>query len=180
MFRSQPSPCRSDHNDWVSICYHSRSRSLLVVLRASCRILGVSASAYPASPSDVSLCCSLSLKSVSSSPRKSSLSSFPPLMNSVQPHPTRAMPPNTPQASNSPLCCKRIDSVNRPPDTKGPNDRPAAERVWAIPLSEPRVSCVGAEFVICNSEQKVIKTCYGVWHLRAIEHSSAHPRHSNS
>lgn len=127
-------------NGWVSISYHSRSRSLLVVLRSSSRICRVSTLAYPASPSSCSSGCSPSLSSLPSSPRKSSLSSFPPLMNSVQPHPTRAMPPNTPQASNSPLCCKRIDNVNRPPDAKGPKDRPAAERVWAMPLSEPRVS----------------------------------------
>ena len=59
-----------------------------------------------------------------------------------------AMPANSPQASTSPLGLMRVESVKRPPDKKGPKLRPAADRVWAMPFSVPRVSWEGAELLI--------------------------------
>jgi len=38
--------------------------------------------------------------------------------------------------------------LKRPPERKGPAALPAAERVWARPLSVPRTEWLGAEFVI--------------------------------
>lgn len=92
----------------------------------------------------------LASSSLSSSSENSALSK--PLLRITKEatHPRSAMPANKPHARASPLGLTRVDKVNRPPDKNGPMLRPAAERVWAIPLSVPRVSCEGAELVILN------------------------------
>lgn len=39
-------------------------------------------------------------------------------------------------------------NVKRPPEMNGPSARPAADNVWARPLSVPRTEWFGAELVI--------------------------------
>ena len=82
------------------------------------------------------------------SPSQSSLSRFLPSIASAVKYPTTAMPPNRPQASNSPFFGIRCESVKSPPERKGPTLRPAAEIVWAMPLRVPSVLSDSAEFVI--------------------------------
>ncbi len=69
--------------------------------------------------------------------------------------PTRATPPKTPHARASPLGFTRVDSEKRPPLRKGPAARPAADRVWARPLSLPRTLWFGAELVICSYQLRL-------------------------
>lgn len=66
-------------------------------------------------------------------PPSSSSSRIPKLVRK----PMKAIPPNTPNARASPFGLTLVARVNRPPDRKGPTARPAAERVWARPLSIP-------------------------------------------
>ena len=58
------------------------------------------------------------------------------------------MPPKTPKAKASPLGRTFVAIENKPPDKNGPIARPAAERVWASPLSVPSTEWLGAELVI--------------------------------
>lgn len=79
-------------------------------------------------------------------------------------YPTIVMPANRPQANNSPLCSIFIDSVNSPPERKGPTLRPAAEMVCAMPFMVPRDWSDLAEFVICQrsaSAQKLMQLPQG-------------------
>ena len=69
-------------------------------------------------------------------------------MKSEPNQPESARPPKRHHTKASPLGWMPIDSVNSPPDTKGPMLRPKADSVWAIPLRVPKLACEGAEFVI--------------------------------
>lgn len=60
----------------------------------------------------------------------------------------KAMPPNTLKARASPLGWILVAAVKMPPEMKGPTALPAADSVWARPLSLPSEACEGAEFVI--------------------------------
>jgi hypothetical protein len=59
-------------------------------------------------------------------------------MPKLSKNPTKATPPNKPNARASPLGRTLVASENRPPETNGPTARPAAERVWARPFRVPR------------------------------------------
>jgi hypothetical protein len=95
------------------------------------------------------MCCSSSTSSLSLSSSSHSALSRPVLrIANDATHPRIVTPAKRPQASASPLGLTRVDRVKSPPDRNGPILRPAAERVWARPLSVPRVSCDGAELLI--------------------------------
>lgn len=77
----------------------------------------------------------------------SALSSSSPRIPKLTSQPIKAIPPNTPHAKASPFGCTCVAMVNRPPERNGPAALPAAEMVWAMPLSVPRTALLGAEFV---------------------------------
>ena len=85
--------------------------------------------------------CSFSSSSSSSSLSSShpSASNPSPLMPKLARNPMNAIPPNKPNARASPLGLTLVARENIPPETKGPTARPAADRVWARPLSAPRI-----------------------------------------
>ena len=103
---------------------------------------------YVSSSSDLSLSPSPS-SSYSSADSQPAASRLGDLMPKLSPKPRNAMPPNKPKARASPFGSTLVAKVNRPPDTKGPTARPAAESVCANPFSVPRTLWFGAEFVIC-------------------------------
>lgn len=100
---------------------------------------------YTSSSSDLSLASSSSSSPSVSQPAASRLDDRTPKLRAK---PMNAMPPNKPKAKTSPFGCTLVAREKRPPDTKGPTARPAAERVCASPFNVPRTLWFGAEFVI--------------------------------
>lgn len=60
----------------------------------------------------------------------------------------KATHPKTPNANASPLGLTLVAREKSPPERNGPAARPAADRVWARPFSDPRTEWLGAELVI--------------------------------
>lgn len=79
-----------------------------------------------------------SSSSLPSSSSKPSASRFSPRIPKLSKKPIKVMPPKTPNATASPLGSTCVEREKRPPARNGPAARPAAERVWARPLSVPR------------------------------------------
>lgn len=100
---------------------------------------------YTSSSSDLSLASSSSSSPSVSQPAASRLDDRTPKLRAK---PMNAMPPNKQKAKTSPFGCTLVAREKRPPDTKGPTARPAAERVCASPFNVPRTLWFGAEFVI--------------------------------